>query len=134
MYLKKFGRCLNDSLTHLDNGYLKLERKSDNLNRAINMTDEETEQIARQALRRNAGGVPEGMVLVGVSNLQVGLFNADHIKETYKESTKIKQLTFAHIKDGQQIYANGKPDYIKISIDAKGVQSIERQWHKLVMR
>ncbi len=131
---KQIYKNMFDSLTHLDNGYLKLERKSDNLNRVISMTDEEAEQMARTVLRKQAGGIPQDMTLVGVNNLQVGLFNADHIKETYKEFTRVKQLTFAHVKDGQQIYANGQPDYITVSIDAKGVQFIERQWHKLVMR
>ncbi len=122
-----------EKVTHVD-GYLKLERKADSLDKALNMTDLQAEQMAKVALRKQAGGIPQDMKLVGVNNVMVGLFDAEHVRETYHEAVKMKQLTFAHVKDGQQIYANGKPDYVRVYIDAHGVKLIERQWHKLVMR
>ncbi len=130
---KQINKGLFDNVTHLS-GYLKLDRKINALDVALQMSDEQAEKIARATLQKQTGGIPQDMKLVGVNNLMVGLFDAEHVKETYHEIVKTKQLTFAHVKDRQQIYANGIPDCITVSIDANGVQSIERQWHKLVMR
>ncbi len=114
--------------------YFKLDYKPEELEEALYMSDKEAEHLAREILRKQSGGVPQDMALVDVGNVMVGLFDGEHIKDTYHEFVKAKQLTFAHVKNGQQIYANGKPDYIRVFINAHGVKLVERQWHKLVMR